>query len=28
MKNWIVSEDNSNVERSETKWFKCNQIYL
>ena len=28
MKTWIVYDDNSNVERSETKWFKCNQIYL
>ncbi len=28
MKTWIVYEDNSNANRNETKWFKCNQIYL
>jgi hypothetical protein len=28
MKSWITYDNKSNIEEGETKWFKCNQVYL
>ena len=28
MKSWITYNSSSNIKESETKWSKCNQIYL
>ena len=28
MKSWITYNRSSNIKESETKWSKCNQIYL
>ena len=28
MKSWITYNGGSNIKESETKWSKCNQIYL
>jgi len=28
MKSWITYNNSSNIKESETKWSKCNQIYL
>ena len=28
MKSWITYDNNTKIEGSESKWFKCNQNYL
>jgi hypothetical protein len=28
MKSWITYNSSSNIKESETKWSKCNQIYM